>query len=221
MSRVRKKTKTFKQEEFIQCITNKNYDQFIVGDNILLDNALCDKFIVIGKDHDIEYKSNEYKSINIMPVTQVGALRFGDNNEYETSTIREWINNIYINYSGFSDDIINLMKYMPIYNAKTEHWFYDRAKLLSWQELGIINNGDMEDEKGIKYQYFNEGEWDDEDITRWFPEGKYGDKYVYWTRSRHLDKNTNRFPYRVVFNGFVNAFAQSCRLEGILPVLKF
>jgi hypothetical protein len=221
----KRRTRTFTEDGFIEVITHNLYNLFEVGDHIKLKNALCNEFVVIGKDHqrdsDTIYRAADH-SIDIMPITQVGTCRFSDDNSdnyYANSIVREWINDVYINHSGFSDIILGFMKPMSVYDTKTKEFIYDKAKLLSYQELGIINyNECMENEETDQYPYFIKGEKFDSNDSRKIPLGKYGN-YYYWTRSR-VAGIEHVYNWCITGAG-ICVSSDRTNTYGIVPVLRF
>ena len=200
--------KEYTQNEFIKIIeTGKTDSTFKVGDIIHLNHDICSTFRVIDVNHD-----NTTNTVDIMPTTQVGTLRFGNyihgNGIYKDSAIRKYINDTYINL--FDPEVQDIMGDISV-DSNNEVWF-DKAKILSATEIGLIDEEALDNE-GTEYPIFESGEWGNEIKSRWISKGEYGSTYRYFLRSNNIS-NSN-YVWTVISPGICD----SCYHDGIYGVL--
>lgn len=181
-----------------------------IGAIITLNNQYCNQYEVIDVNHE-----DVANSVDIMAHTQVGNMA-NDSYYYTTSNIRNWINNDYLNM--FDYDIKQLMKTMPVVTERTTQ--EDKAKLLSWRELGVTYASSymFSTDGGEKYPVFTAGTYSTAILDRWRGAGGYGSNNNYWSRSRRSDSGTYR--WSVSNNGIYSSLTYSSTC-GVLPVMRF
>ena len=196
------------QAEFIAICNQGLQSRMSVGAIIHVNNQYCNTLEVIGVEHE-----NVLDSVDVMAHTQVGNMAFGSSQNYNTSPIRTWINENYIN--AFDYDVRELMKLQQVVTSGVTQ--NDKAKLLSWKELGLTTGYVDNTDGGTKYPVFTSGAYDAYILNRWRGPGNYGNSSYYWLRS----KNTGGSNVWVAENSgscTANAYTSN---GGVLPVLRF
>ena len=136
------------QDEFIAICDQGLQSMMSIGAIIHMNNYYCTDYEVIDVNHD-----GTSNTVDVMAHTQVENIVFGTIQDYNASSIRDWINSTFIN--AFDYDIRELMKTMQVVTKGITQ--NDKAKLLSWRELGIINNSMDNTDGGTKYPVFTAG----------------------------------------------------------------
>lgn len=202
----------FTQDEFIAACGLGLQSQMKIGAIIHLNNTLCNTYRIIGVNHD-----NTTGTIDIMPTTQVGNWAFSSSSQYwANSLIRTWINGEFLMY--FDQDVQDLMKVMDVVTSGST--LKDKAKLLSWKELGLTYNSTYMDSSdgGTQYSVFTAGTYNTKIINRWIPAGANGNSSYYWTRSR--DTNDSCHVWIVISDGSCGT-GNYTNTGGVAPVLRF
>lgn len=202
----------FTQDEFIAACGLGLQSQMKIGAIIHLNNTLCNTYRIIGVNHD-----DTTGTIDIMPTTQVGNRAFSSSSQYwANSPIRTWINGEFLTY--FDQDVQDLMKIMDVVTSGST--LKDKAKLLSWRELGLIYNSTYMDSSdgGTQYSVFTTGAYDTKITGRWIPAGTNGNSSVYWMRSRNTNYSDHVWGANSDGSCHYNYYAYT---YGVAPVLRF
>lgn len=200
------------QDEFIAICNQGLQSRMSLGAIITLNNQYCNQYEVIDVNHE-----GVANSVDIMAHTQVGNMAFSSsNNNYNTSPIRDWINSTYID--AFDYDIKQLMKIMQVTTKGTVQ--NDKAKLLSWREMGITYNSSYFDstDGGTQYPVFTAGAYNSAILDRWRGMGIYGNASNYWLRSRYAGNDS--YVWRCLSNGTCDWNSHTL-VYGVLPVMRF
>lgn len=198
------------QDEFIAICGAGLQSYMTVGAIITLNNRYCNQFRVIGTNHD-----GTTNTVDIMPTTQVSAMYFGSSNTYYSSSARSWINSTYID--SFDYDIRELMIPMTVITSGTTT--QDKAKLLSWREIGFTTSDTRipSNDGGELYSVFTPGN-ENANRSRIIPAGTFGNAN-YWLRSRFTSDNVTLW---YVYSSGVIAYNNGTNAAfGIAPVLRF
>lgn len=198
------------QDEFI-AICGRGLQKYMsVGAIIHVNNEYCNTLEVIDVEHD-----GVLNSVDVMAHTQVYKMGFGTSQNYNTSGVRTWINENYIN--AFDYEVRELMKVQQVVTMGTIQ--NDKAKLLSWREIGITYNSSYMDstDGGTKYPIFTAGAYSTTILDRWRGPGNYGSS-SYWLRSRSA--NNSNWVWTVYSSGSCTAPNYTDTI-GVLPVLRF
>lgn len=199
------------QDEFIAICRRGLQKYMSVGAIIHVNNEYCNTLEVIDVEHD-----GALNTVDVMAHTQVGNVKFGTSQNYNISSIRNWINSIYID--AFDYDVRELMKTMQVVTMGTTQ--YDKAKLLSWKEIGLTNYYMDNTDGGTKYPVFTAGVYNTAILDRWRAAGNYGNSSYYWLRSR--DTNYSNYVWLVGSSGTCNSnYYTTTGTNGVLPVLRF
>ena len=171
------------QDEFIAICGQGLQSYMSIGAIIHVNNEYCNTLEVIDVNHD-----GTLNTVDVMAHTQVNKMTFGSTNDYYASGVRTWINSTYIN--AFDYDVRELMKTMQVVTkGVTEN---DKAKLLSWKELGITyTSGFDNSDGGTQYPVFTAGAYNAQILDRWRGPGNYGNASKYWLRSRYTGNYNN------------------------------
>lgn len=198
------------QDEFIAICNQGLQSRMSLGAIITLNNQYCNQYEVIDVNHE-----GVANSVDIMAHTQVNTMA-NDGYYYITGNIRSWINGAYLDM--FDYDIKQLMKTMPVITEGTTQ--EDKAKLLSWRELGVTYDSSLmfSTDGGEKYPVFTAGAYADTVLDRWRGAGAYGSNNAYWSRSRRSDRGEYR--WCVFSNGIYSSNVYSLSY-GVLPVMRF
>lgn len=200
----------FTQDEFIAACGLGLQSQMKIGAIIHLNNTLCNTYRIIGVNHD-----NTTGTIDVMPTTQVANMQFSNNNQYwANSLIRTWINGEFLMY--FDQDVQDLMKVMDVVTSGST--LKDKAKLLSWKELGLTSSYMDSSDGGTQYSVFTAGAYDTKITDRWIPAGTNGNSSAYWMRSR--DANYSGRVWYVSSDGSCG-YDDCTGTYGVAPVLRF
>lgn len=201
----------FTQDEFIAACGLGLQSQMKIGAIIHLNNTLCNTYRIIGVNHD-----NTTGTIDVMPTTQVANMQFLNSQYWANSTIRTWINGEFLMY--FDQNVQDLMKVMDVVTSGST--LKDKAKLLSWKELGLTYNSTYMDSSdgGTQYSVFTAGTHGTKIIDRWIPAGTNGNSSVYWMRSRYASSSGNVW---IVYSGGFCSGGDYSNTYGVAPVLRF
>ena len=197
------------QDEFVAICSQGLQSYMTVGAIIHVNNEYCNTLEVIDANHD-----GTLNTVDVMAHTQVYNMIFGSSQNYNISSIRDWINSTYIN--AFDYDVRELMKTMQVVTMGVTN--YDKAKLLSWKELGIINNSMDSTDGGTQYPVFTGGSYSATMLDRWRGPGNYGNSGNYWLRSRYTGNSSNIWRIRSTGACSYTTYSDS---DGVLPVLRF
>lgn len=196
------------QAEFIAICNQGLQSMMSVGAIIHVNNEYCNTLEVIDVEHE-----GVLNSVDVMAHTQVGNMVFGSSHNYNTSTVREWINSTYIN--AFDYDVRELMKVQQVVTMGTTQ--NDKAKLLSWKEIGLTNYYMDNTDGGTKYPVFTAGACNTAILDRWRGPGNYGNS-SYWLRSRNASDSS--YVWLASSPGTCNTYKITLTY-GVLPVLRF
>ena len=196
------------QDEFIAICDQGLQSMMSIGAIIHMNNYYCTDYEVIDVNHD-----GTSNTVDVMAHTQVANMIFGNTADYETSSIRTWINSTY--FESFDYEIRELAKIMRIQytkpNQSSSMYLTDKVKLLGWTELGI-NSSFIE---GSRYPVFPSASAGSSIVERWRGPGNYGNASNYWLRSMYVSGAAEvRYDGVIIYNGVSNSF-------GVLPVLRF
>ena len=202
---------TLTQDEFVAICNQGLQSSMTIGAIITLNNDRCSEYEVIDVNHD-----STVGTVDIMAHTQVGSIAFGTSYNYNGSSVRNWINGIYLN--KFDKVVRNLMKPMTVVTGGVTQ--QDKAKLLSWKEIGFINTTGCDvTDGGELYPVFTEAAASTAVANRARSAGSYGTNY-YWLRSNFTSSAS--YPQWVInvlsYKGANDAYGS---IQGILPIMRF
>ena len=197
------------QDEFVAICSQGLQSYMSVGAIIHVNNEYCNTLEVIDVEHD-----GVLNSVDVMAHTQVGNMVFGTSQNYNTSGVREWINSNYID--AFDYDVRELMKLQQVVTMGTTQ--NDKAKLLSWKEIGLTNYYMDNTDGGTKYPVFTAGAYNTAILDRWRGPGNYGNSSYYWLRSRYTDSSNGVW---FVASSGTCGYSNCTHTYGVLPVLRF
>ena len=197
------------QDEFIAICGQGLQSYMSIGAIIHVNNEYCNTLEVIDVNHD-----GTLNTVDVMAHTQVNKMTFGSTNDYYASGVRTWINSTYIN--AFDYDVRELMKTMQVVTkGVTEN---DKAKLLSWKELGITyTSGFDNSDGGTQYPVFTAGSYSASILDRWRGPGIYGGN-TYMIRSRNTNRTDSIW---CIVNSGICSIGYITDTNGVLPVLRF
>ncbi len=202
------------QDEFIAICNQGLQSMMSIGAIIHMNNEYCNIYEVIDVNHE-----GTLNTVDVMAHTQVGNMVFGSSQNYNTSsisTIRTWINDNYIN--AFDYEVRELMKVQQVTTRGTTQ--NDKAKLLSWRELGVTYSATTVDstDGGTQYPVFTAGAYGTAILDRWRGPGNYSHATYCWLRSRYSSGNSH--VWHTVANGRCEYSSYDYDF-GVLPVLRF
>ena len=199
------------QDEFIAICGQGLQSYMSIGAIIHMNNYYCTDYEVIDVNHD-----GTSGTVDVMAHTQVYAMKFGTSNNYNTSSIRDWINSTFID--SFDYDVRELMKVQQVVTRGITQ--NDKAKLLSWREIGVtyVSNYFDSTDGGAQYPVFTAGAYNTAILDRWRSAGNYGNANYYWTRSNLVGDSTDIWYIASYGSCATTGYSGAC---GVLPVLRF
>lgn len=201
------------QAEFIAICNQGLQSMMSLNAIITLNNQYWNKFRVIGINHD-----GTTGTVDIMSDRQAYANAFGSNNNYQNSTVRNWLNDNY--YNAFDYDIRNLMKTMAV-QTTGRATLNDKVKILSCKEIGITATQYYDStELGSKYPVFTEGYHNTAVNGRWVEVGNYGNSSYYVLRTKGAADYSSSCWY-VTNQNKATPMTTYTTNYGYVPVLRF